>query len=100
MEREPAELLKDALALPVEARAALIGSLIDSLDPEVDEDAEDAWRAEIRLRLAQIDSGAVKMIPWDEARRRIQDSMRRLHKPTLQSAGLAGKRVRRPEAGC
>ncbi len=77
MQREPAELLKDALSLPIEARAALIGSLIDSLDPEVDEDAEDAWRKEIRFRLAQIDSGAVQMIPWDEARRRIQDRIGR-----------------------
>ncbi len=70
-------MLRDALSLPVEARAALIDSLIDSLDADVDEGAEDAWRKEIRLRLAQIDSGAVKMIPWDEARRRIQDRMRR-----------------------
>jgi hypothetical protein len=28
--------LKDALALPAEARAALAGSLLDSLDTEVD----------------------------------------------------------------
>lgn len=77
MQREPAKVLKDALSLPVEARAALVDSLIDSLDSEVDQDAEDAWRKEIRLRLAQIDSGLVKMIPWDEARRRIQDSLRR-----------------------
>ncbi len=36
-------ILKDALALPTEARAALAGSLLDSLDGEVDEDAEAAW---------------------------------------------------------
>lgn len=77
MQREPAELLKDALSLPVEARAALIDSLIDSLDMEIDQGAEEAWREEIRLRLAQIDSGAVKMVPWEEARRRIRDSIRR-----------------------
>ena len=69
MSRDAAEVLKDALAPPVEARAALIGSLVDSLDTEVDEDAEEAWREEIRRRLQEIDSGAVKLIPWDEARR-------------------------------
>jgi Putative addiction module component len=43
MKREAAEILKDALALPTEARAALAESLLESLDTEVDEDAEAAW---------------------------------------------------------
>jgi len=59
MARDAAELLKDALELPPEARAALIGSLLDSLDTEVDQDAEEAWRDEIRVRLQGIDSGAI-----------------------------------------
>jgi putative addiction module component (TIGR02574 family) len=71
MSRDPAEVLKDALALPVEARAALIGPLLDSLDTEVDEYAEEAWRQEIYRRLQEIDSGATKLVQWDEARRRL-----------------------------
>ncbi len=71
MPRDAAEILKDALALPAEARAALIGPLVDSLDTEVDEGVEEAWRAEVQRRLAEIDSGAVKLVPWDEARRRL-----------------------------
>ena len=71
MPRDAAEVLKDALALPLEARAALIGTLVDSLDTEVDEDAEEAWREEILRRLREIDSGAVKLIPWSEAPRRL-----------------------------
>jgi putative addiction module component (TIGR02574 family) len=61
-------LLKKALKLPPEARAALAGSLLYSLDEEVDEDAEAAWHAEIDRRLREIDSGNVKPIPWSEAR--------------------------------
>ena len=76
MRTEPAELLKDALSLPVEARSALIESLLESLDTEIDENAHDAWREEIHLRLSQIDSGAVKMIPWDGARRKLRDRLR------------------------
>jgi hypothetical protein len=38
-----------------------------------DESAEEAWRAEVRRRIEQIDSGAVRMIPWDEARRRLYE---------------------------
>jgi Putative addiction module component len=49
--------LRDALALPVEARGAPIDSLIDSLDNAVDDGAEEAWRDEIHRRLQQIDSG-------------------------------------------
>jgi putative addiction module component (TIGR02574 family) len=68
---DAAEILKDALALPSEARAALAGSLLDSLDGEVDEDAEAAWAIEVNRRVAELDSGAVKTIPWAEVRRRL-----------------------------
>ena len=72
MPKEPAELLRDALSLPVEARAALIDTLLESLDDvPVDDDAEAAWRQEIYRRLQQIDSGAVRLIPWDDAQRRL-----------------------------
>lgn len=71
MPRSPEEVLRDALALPAEARAALIGPLVDSLDTEVDEGAEQAWREEIIRRLREIDNGIAKLIPWDEARRRL-----------------------------
>ena len=65
------KLFEEALKLPPEARAALAGSLIDSLDEVVDEDAEAAWAAEISRRLQELDSGAVRAVPWAEARRRI-----------------------------
>jgi hypothetical protein len=50
MVEDAAELLNQALKLPPEARAALADSLIDSLDTEVDENAEEASRHEIALR--------------------------------------------------
>ncbi|HYW45311.1 MAG TPA: addiction module protein [Bryobacteraceae bacterium] len=75
MERDAAEVLRDALALSPEARAALIDSLIGSLDQAVDAGAEEAWREEIERRLQQIDSGAVELIPWDEARRRLRSRL-------------------------
>ena len=72
MKREAAKILKDALALPTEARAALAGSLLESLDTEVDEDAEATWASEVvNRRVAELDSGAVKTIPWAEVRRRL-----------------------------
>jgi putative addiction module component (TIGR02574 family) len=64
-------LLKDALRLPPEARGALAGHLLDSLDTRVDPDVEEAWDAEIGRREQKLDSGKVKPISWAEARREI-----------------------------
>jgi putative addiction module component (TIGR02574 family) len=72
MTRDVAEVLRDALDLPAEARAALIDSLIESLDSTIDDKAEEAWREEIYRRLQQIDAGAIQLIPWEDARRRLQ----------------------------
>jgi len=66
------EVLKDALALPPEARAALADSLLDSLDPEVDEGAEAAWQSEISCRVRELDSGSKLPVPWAEVRLRLK----------------------------
>ena len=71
MKRDAAEILKDALALPTEARAALAGSLLESLDTEVDEDAEAAWASEINRRVAELETGVLRSIPWADVRRRL-----------------------------
>ncbi len=69
MRMDTTKLFEEALKLPAAARAALAGSLIDSLDEVVDEDAEAAWAVEISHRLQELDSGAVRAVPWAEARR-------------------------------
>ena len=71
MTPDVSELLKKALALPPEARAALAGSLLESLDDTVDSSAEEEWRREIARRIEELDSGKVKPVPWAEARRQI-----------------------------
>lgn len=71
MTREADELLKKALALPPEARAALAGNLLDSLDETVDPSAEEEWDREIARRIQELDSGKVKPVPWAEARRQM-----------------------------
>ena len=71
MKQNITDILKEALKLPPEARAALAGTLLDSLDETVDRDAESAWEAEIVMRLKEIDEGKINLIPWAEARARI-----------------------------
>jgi putative addiction module component (TIGR02574 family) len=65
------QLLAEALRLSEQERAALAGELIQSLETEVDPEAEAAWAAEIRARLGRVDGGTAKTVPWSEARRRI-----------------------------
>jgi len=71
MSRDTADLFKEALGLPLEARAALADSLLDSLDTEVDEDAEAAWQVEIQRRVTELDSKVVSAVPWAEVRSRL-----------------------------
>ena len=71
MKQDINEIMKEAMKLPPEARAALAGSLIDSLEESVDINAEAAWEAEISSRLKEIDQGKVNLIPWAEARKKI-----------------------------
>ena len=66
------QLLAEALRLSEEERAALAGELIQSLDREIDADAEAAWSEEIRARIERLDSGSATTIQSCEARGRIQ----------------------------
>lgn len=75
------QLLVEALRLSEEERAELAGELIQSLEGQVDVDAEAAWSAEIRGRLDRVDAGAATTIPWSEARRRIHAAVRRDARP-------------------
>jgi putative addiction module component (TIGR02574 family) len=72
MTEEASDILKKALALPPEARAAIAGSLLESLDENPpDPEVEAAWSKEVARRIEELDSGKVKPIPWAEARRQI-----------------------------
>ena len=71
MNSAESKLLEEALQLPSHARAALAGSLIESLDEDIDEDAEAAWATEIGSRIHDLDTGKGNVMPWSAARRLI-----------------------------
>ncbi len=48
-----------------------------SSDAEADANAEKRWGAEVRRRLQEIDSGAARLIPWPDARRRLRARLQR-----------------------
>lgn len=64
------DLLNEAMELDPEDRADLAGRLLHTLEP-ADPDVEEAWRAEIRKRMEELDSGAVQPVSAEEARKRI-----------------------------
>jgi putative addiction module component (TIGR02574 family) len=75
MSGEAKDLLKKALTLPVAERAELAGSLIESLDKAEDEQVRAAWDAEIARRMSEFDSGQVKPVSIEEARRKLSSAI-------------------------
>lgn len=71
MSQTVAELLDAALALPEAERAELTELLAASLTSSPSA-LHPEWAGELRRRAAEIDSGKVKPVPWDEVRRQIQ----------------------------
>ena len=59
------------MRLDPEERATLMRLLIETLEAESEEGVDDAWRVEIERRMAELDSGTVQTIPWEELRERL-----------------------------
>ena len=76
---EVSKLLEQALSLSVEEQEALAESLISNLGGKVDEAVLAAWDEEIRKRIADLDSGKAKTIPWEEVRQRNLAKLPRAH---------------------
>ncbi len=73
------DIYRTALTLPESDRVDLIGALLDSLDQEAEEaeeGVEAAWLAEIDRRARELESGAVKSIPWEVVRERLARAQR------------------------
>jgi putative addiction module component (TIGR02574 family) len=69
------EIFREASELSEHDRATLAGLLIESLEGEPDPEVEAAWAAEIERRVAELDAGTVKPIPWEEVRQRLLDRL-------------------------
>lgn len=63
------KVLAAALALSERDKAKVAESLIAALDDRPEKDIDAAWAAEVERRSRQIDSGAVKPIPWSRLKR-------------------------------
>ena len=74
------DVLREALALPLEERADVAAELLASLDDaaaEHSEEVEAAWAAEIERRARRALAGESAGVPWDDVRRRAEAELRR-----------------------
>ena len=74
MTQRTQDLLREALALPVDERADVAAQLLASLDEEdvATEDIEADWAVEIEKRARRVLSGQSDGIPWEDVRRRAE----------------------------
>ena len=73
------DVLRDALALPLDERADVAAELLASLDDAATEDPADveaAWAAEIERRARRALANEAGGIAWDDVRRRAESELR------------------------
>lgn len=70
MSPEVSDLLKRALALPVDQRAALANTLLDSLET-TNQSVEEAWDEEVARRMEDLKAGKAVTVPWEKLHREL-----------------------------
>ena len=58
------QLLEQMLALDEDDRTELCGHLSESLSAERNQEYDAAWESELKERIADVERGDVKLIPW------------------------------------
>jgi putative addiction module component (TIGR02574 family) len=73
--RSLSELRLEIQALTREEREELLRGLMEDLDGPPDTGVAEAWEAEIKRRIADIDAGRVEMVPGDEVLKRVRSEV-------------------------
>ena len=71
MDPEIQRILEEAKRLPPPRRAALVVSILETLEDETSPEVDHAWAELARRRLDDLESGRSVGLSWDEARARI-----------------------------
>ncbi len=70
MSERAVELIKEAMGLPYAERAHLVDELLATLEPEEENDIDEAWAAEVEKRGTEIAQGTVKPVIWEEVKKK------------------------------
>jgi putative addiction module component (TIGR02574 family) len=75
MSPEVSDLLKRALTLSADERAALANTLLDSLETTdqsaQDQSVQEAWDAEVARRMEDLKAGKAVTVPWEQLHREL-----------------------------
>jgi len=69
-------LKREALALPIDERAALAKDLLLSLDGGDEAGAEEAWVEELDRRAQAVANGTATLVDWTDAEKRISAQLK------------------------
>jgi putative addiction module component (TIGR02574 family) len=75
MSRDLEQLLEASLALSDDEQLQLVAALNAAVDERGLRPFDDSWLAEVKKRSAEYDAGAVRAIPWAEARERARRAL-------------------------
>jgi putative addiction module component (TIGR02574 family) len=70
MNPELSQLLKQALALSPDERAALANTLLDSLEAQ-DKSVQEAWDQEVARRMEDLKTGKAVTVAWEQLHREL-----------------------------
>jgi putative addiction module component (TIGR02574 family) len=74
----PADSVLDAaLKLPEKERARVAAELVASLDGEPEDGVEAAWASEVERRIAEVERGDARLLPWDKVRDEVKADLKR-----------------------
>jgi putative addiction module component (TIGR02574 family) len=77
MSRSVAEITQEALQLPQKDQYKLARAILESAETHYDSGVTMAWDEEVERRIAAIDSGTAKGLPFSQALREIDDRLKR-----------------------
>ena len=89
------EIFRDAMTLPPDARAELTERLVESWAQEISLEITSAQLAEVRRRIAQVESGEAALIPGDEALARVRNLLAQ-YLPSAEGAKYCAPLALRP----
>lgn len=64
------ELIKEAIGLPYAERAHVVDELLATLEPEAENEVDEAWAAEVERRGMELAQGTVKSVIWEEVKKK------------------------------
>ncbi|MBM2839040.1 MAG: hypothetical protein HW415_1665 [Deltaproteobacteria bacterium] len=64
------ELIKEAVGLSYAERAHVVDELLATLEPEAENEVDEAWAAEVERRGLELSQGTVKPVIWEEVKKK------------------------------